>query len=463
MGRLKRFTELATDSTPTHENKLFNRTRAKLAGFYAGVMGLILSLSGLATHQMLAYAHWHAVEQELESISGTLHDTLEPKLTQPNRIEPVVKQALPGLCVVGTDCLDDSQGRHILGIVQKGNYYMRFFDQSGRMLALLGSQPDGLPSPETKEGWKTLQDQDGTRYHQTTLLLKTATGKAWSYMQIGRSLKEFDDHLAFLRLLLAVGLPLSMLFIGGASWWLAGISMRPVYQSYKQMQQFTADAAHELRTPIAAISATVESVHNTTPSDQEVRETLGAIARQNTRLAQLVHDLLLLSRMDQKRLAENRQTCCLNDLITDLVESLAVLEIAAPLKLTPQIRVQEPLFVMGDENQLSRLVSNLIVNALQYTPPGGMVTVILEREGADVLIQVQDTGIGIASEEQPRIFDRFYRVNSDRSRQTGGAGLGLAIAKAITQAHHGGIQVKSELGKGSIFAVRLPLRINGVD
>jgi hypothetical protein len=110
-----------------HQNKLFNRTRAQLAGCYAGVMGVILGISGLVTYEMLAYAHWHAVEQEMESISGTLHDTLEPKLTQPNRIEPVVKQALPGLCVVGTDCLGGSQGRHILGIVQEGNYYVRFF------------------------------------------------------------------------------------------------------------------------------------------------------------------------------------------------------------------------------------------------------------------------------------------------------------------------------------------------
>lgn len=447
-----------------HQNKLFNRTRAQLAGCYAGVMGVILGISGLVTYEMLAYAHWHAVEQEMESISGTLHDTLEPKLTQPNRIEPVVKQALPGLCVVGTDCLGGSQGRHILGIVQEGNYYVRFFDQSGRMLALLGSQPDGLPSPETKEGWKTLQDQNGIRYNQITLLLKTATGTPWSYMQIGRSLKEFDDHLATLRLLLAIGLPLSMLLVGGASWWLAGLAMRPVYHSYEQMQQFTADAAHELRTPIAAIRATVEAVHDTDSlSKEEVQETLGAIARQNSRLAQLVQDLLLLSRMNQKTLAEKRQSCCLNDLISDLVESLSVLEIAAPIKLTTQIRVKEPLYVTGNENQLSRLVSNLVVNALQYTEAGGTVAVILEREDSYALIHVQDTGIGIAPENQSRIFDRFYRVNSDRSRQTGGAGLGLAIAKAIAQSHRGAIQVKSNLGRGSTFTVRLLLKINGVN
>jgi len=440
------------------QNKLFNRTRAQLAGCYAGVMGLILSLSGLTTHQMLAVAHWQAVEQELASISGTLHDTLEPKLKQPNRLEPAIKQALPGLCLVGTDCSNDAQTRHILGIVQQGNYYVRFFTQSGQPLASLGSQPEGLPPPLIQEGWNTLQDQNGIRYHQTTLLLKTATGSAWGYMQIGRSLKEYDDHLTTLRLLLVVGLPLSMLVVAGAGWWLAGLAIRPVYQSYQQMQQFTADAAHELRTPIAAIRATVESVWDMDDlSKEEMQATLGVVDRQNNRLAHLVQDLLLLSRMEQKVLAEKRQTCYLNDLICDLVESLSVLEIAASIKLLTQFRVKEPLYVMGDENQLGRLFSNLIVNALQYTPPGGIVTVILERDESHALIQVQDNGIGIASVDQSRIFDRCYRVSSDRSRQTGGSGLGLAIAQAIAQSHHGSITVESELSRGSTFTVRLPL------
>ncbi len=220
-----------------HQNKLFNHTRVRLAACYAGVMGLILSLSGLTTHQMLAVAHWQAVEQELETISGTLHDTLEPKLIQPNRIEPAIEQALPGLCLAGNDCSNDAQTRHILGLVQEGNYYVRFFTQSGQLLASLGDQPYGLPPPATQESWSTLQDRHGTRYYQTTLLLKTATGSAWSYMQIGRSLKEYDDHLTTLRLLLAVGLPLSMLVVAGAGWWLAGLAIRPVYQSYQQMQQ----------------------------------------------------------------------------------------------------------------------------------------------------------------------------------------------------------------------------------
>ena len=452
---------LATDSTYLmHQNQLFNRTRVQLAGCYTGVMGLILSISGLVAYEMLAYTHWQAVEQELQSISGTLHDTLEPKLQQPNRLEPVVKQVLPGLCVVGTGCSQDSRSRHVLGIVQTGNYYVRFFDQSGQMLAQLSSLPPGLPRPTIQEGWQTVRDDNDNRYRQVTLLLKTATGGPWSYMQIGRSLQEFDDHLATLRLLLAVGLPLSMLMVGGASWWLAGLAMQPVFRSYAQMQQFTADAAHELRTPIAAIRATVEAADVIDISPEEVKETLSAIDRQNHRLATLVQDLLLISQMDQTKLTQ-RQSCCLNDLISDLVEGLSVLEIAAAIQLTTQIRGSKLLYVIGDENQLSRSISNLIVNALQYTPSGGRVTVTLERVDSQALIHVQDTGIGIAPENQLHIFERFYRVSGDRSRQTGGSGLGLAIAKAIVEAHQGSLKVQSKLGKGSLFTIRLPLRERG--
>ncbi len=120
------------------------------------------------------------------------------------------------------------------------------------------------------------------------------------------------------------------------------------------------------------------------------------------------------------------------------------------------MQAQEPLSVLGNEEQLYRLVSNLMVNAIQATPPEGKVTVVLDSSEEYALIQVQDTGMGIAPEDQSHIFDRFYRVHKDRSRQTGGSGLGLAIAQAIALAHHGSIQVQSQLGLGSTFTVRLP-------
>ena len=212
-----------------------------------------------------------------------------------------------------------------------------------------------------------------------------------------------------------------------------------------------------MRTPLATTQATVESallLHHM--SQPEVRDILQTIKRQNQRLTTLVADLLLLARMERQSLPAQRQKSCLNDIVSDLVEELATLAIAAGVTLRSNIQVDKPLHVLGDEEQLYRLVSNLIVNAIQYTPKGGQVNVILDKSDNYALIQVQDTGIGIAPEHQQRIFDRFYRVSSDRSRTSGGSGLGLAIACAILQAHHGSLQLQSELGIGSTFTIRLP-------
>ncbi|HEY9828117.1 MAG TPA: two-component system sensor histidine kinase RppB, partial [Stenomitos sp.] len=306
---------------------------------------------------------------------------------------------------------------------------------------------------------------EGVRYQQYSLLLKNYQHLPWGYMQVGRSLKEFDDHLAFLRLTMLSGLPIAMLLIATASWSLAGLAMKPIYHSYQKMQQFTADAAHELRTPLAAIRAIVESTRDVAPlTEAEAKEALTGVYRQNQRLVHLAQDLLLLSRLEASNETSDtskptaQQLCCLNDLILDVVESLSVLEIAASIQLTTQIQVSESLYVGGDESQLVQLISNLVTNALQYTPAGGKVKVLLFKEEQDALIQVQDTGIGIGIKEQRHIFDRFYRVNRDRSRYTGGAGLGLSIVKAIVQAHQGSIQLYSELGKGSTFSLRLPLK-----
>ena len=231
--------------------------------------------------------------------------------------------------------------------------------------------------------------------------------------------------------------------------------MKPIYASYRQIQQFTADAAHELRTPLAASQATVESALLMPQLDEkEAREILRTVERQNRRLTQLVADLLLLARMDNQPIPYRPQLCCLNDLVSDLVEELAAMAIAREVALTSELRVHQPLTIIGDSNQLYRLVSNLIVNAIQYTSPGGKVTVILEKSDHLVVIHVQDTGCGIAAEDQRQIFDRFYRVNSSRDRVTGGSGLGLAIAQAIALAHGGSLTVQSKLGTGSIFTLR---------
>ena len=436
-------------------------------------MGLILSLLGFGVYRAIAHAHWVAIDRELESVAGTLHDSLELKLQQPGRLEPIVNELLPNLRLIGVNGIkEQTPNRHILSAISESYYYIRLFDNSGNLIATAGAYTEELPAKFNSQHWQTITDSKGNIYHQISVGLHTNNQQDWGYFQVGRSLQDFNDYLSTVRLILKLGLPTALILVGFSSWLLAGLAMKPIYASYRQIQQFTADAAHELRTPLAASQATVESALLMPQLDEkEAREILRTIDRQNRRLTQLVADLLLLACMDNQPIAvsaarpyggcaneEDRpQLCCLNDLVGDLVEELAAMAIASKVALTSELRVKQLLNVVGNSDQLYRLVANLIVNAIQYTPAGGKVTVILDCTHTEAIIQVQDTGIGIGAIEQKRIFDRFYRVNSDRSRHTGGSGLGLAIAQTIARAHRGSLTTRSELGCGSTFFLRLPL------
>ena len=438
-------------------SEVFHSTRLRLAKLYAGTMGAILTICGVGFYEAMAHSHLSELNHRIESVAGTLHDGLEASLREPGRLEPVVQRFVPSLCVAQATCSgQDSTAVHYLGVFQQDGYYIRFLDLSGRMLASSGQLPANLSEQIETEPWQTLKAPDGTRYRQLSLLLKTANQTSWGYMQVGRSLHELDGHMVWVQLSLLIGLPSAMILVIVASWWLAGQAMQPVYRSYRQMQQFSADAAHELRTPLAAIQANLESTLTPEATDADAWDTLRTVERQSGRLSRLVQDLLILSHMDLQGLPSKQQPCNLNDLVSDLVEEFLALAIASNLVLEADIQSTTPMTILGSEEQLYRLVANLITNAIHYTLDGGRIVVRLSRDDHHALIQVQDTGIGITPKEQSRIFDRFYRVNSDRSRQTGGSGLGLAIAQAIVQTHQGNIQVESELGKGSTFTVRLP-------
>ncbi len=444
------------------QNRLFARSRWRLASWYAGILSIILLSCALGVYEAVAHAHRITINQELKSVGGTLHDSLLPVLKQPGKLEPEVNELLPNTCLVGTGCYNsDNLQSYRLGAIQQGKYYLRLFDLSEDLVAVAGIQPK-LPQISNQQQWETLTDSEGIRYRQISFLLHTQKGQNWGYLQVGRSLQDFDNYVANVKWILLLGIPLVVLLVMAASWWLAGLAIGPIYQSYRQMQQFTADAAHELRTPLAAIQATAQAnLMLPTLPENKARDTLKKIVRQNKRLSYLVADLLTLCRLDgelntstHNKIVGDRIS--LPNLITEVVEELAALAMASEIELTSQIKGSKPIEVIGDRQQLYRLVTNLVTNAIQYTSAGGRVILSLTEEDRDAVICVRDTGVGISKTEQKRIFDRFYRVDKARSRSQGGSGLGLSIAKAIALAHHGSLEVQSEIGKGSNFTIRLP-------
>ena len=449
-----------------NSQQLFRRSRLRLATWYALVMGGILSLSGLSVARALVQANWVALEREIESIAGTLHDSLEPMLPNSENPTDMLQQIFPDLCVVDQPCDPNPSliQRHTIGISDRTTYYIRLFDEQGNLLAFSSNQPEPIPDIINPTTWQTLQPLDGQRYQQFTTILHSAHAHApgeephehpaWGYLQIGRTLAPFDAELQRLRWIFIGGFLLALGLIAVSSWLLSGLAMQPIYQSYQRQQQFTANAAHELRSPLASLLATVEAILRL-PSEQaeQVPTLLHTVDRQGRRLSQLVTDLLLLTNLEQDTTAKPAQPCCLNDIVADLTEELAEFANTTDIHLSSQIPDNE-IHMMGHESQLYRLVSNLMANAIQYTPPGGSVIVSLVARDRSAKITVKDTGIGIPAEAQSRIFERFYRVNGDRSRKTGGTGLGLAIAQAIAQRHGSQIVVDSHPQKGSCFSLQ---------
>ena len=230
-----------------------------------------------------------------------------------------------------------------------------------------------------------------------------------------------------------------------------------IESAFLRTTEFTADASHELRTPIALIHTEAELALRRSRNEAEYQEALRHILLEADRTAKLIEELLALARADSGREALDLQPL---DLLTTLRESASKWNQAASLRNLQfhQHLEAQRLPVMGDENALRRVIDILLDNALKYTLAPGKVTLsaLKNEEQGRVVVTVEDSGIGIAPEDQARIFERFYRVDKARSRELGGAGLGLAIARWIVQLHKGSLTVKSELGKGSAFRVELP-------
>jgi signal transduction histidine kinase len=437
-----------------HHAALFNQPRWRLALHYSGVIGAVLLLIGYVAHRTVNVAFDRVVDREITLLGITVKDKLQSALAAPGKLVPRADQAVAGLCLWQQPCQPTMRDVVLQNLLQD-EYHLQLLNLQGQPIGAIGEPPKQFMANPQLLLSSTITNPQGHTYHVHLLPLQTTLGVNWGYLQVGRSTRQLDTYMSNLHWIIGLGVPLATLSIGALSWWLAGLAMRPLYRSYEQMQQFTANAAHELRTPIAAIKTMLEVMPLEAPADQQ--QTLKSIQRQNDRLGKLAQDLLLLARLDGTiAIVKRRETIVLNDLVQDLEDELAPLALAAQVKLSTTVESAQ-LSIQGQSDQIYRLVSNLMINAINYTTANGSIVVHLYRRQNQAMIIIEDNGIGIAAKDLPHLFERFYRVNHDRARQSGGVGLGLAIAQAIALAHGGQIQVQSQLGGGSQFIVRLPL------
>jgi two-component system OmpR family sensor kinase len=223
--------------------------------------------------------------------------------------------------------------------------------------------------------------------------------------------------------------------------------------AFAEQVRFTTDVSHELRTPVSVIVSQTQMALSRERSATDYREALEASQRAAQRMRKLIESLLQLSRLDAGQEEIRRFDFDLAQIAKEAVDLLRSLAEEKKIEMIQQL---EPVRVSGDSERLAQVITNLLSNAIAYTPPGGRVTISSRSENGLAVLTISDTGIGIPAHDIPHVFERFYRVETSRSRDKGGSGLGLAIARAIVHAHGGTIELKSTAGQGTEFTVRLP-------
>jgi signal transduction histidine kinase len=443
----------------TGENidRLFKRKRWLLTLTYASVMGCTLVSIGYIFDRIVTNLSYRSVQKEISSLASNIHDNVEYKLAIPGKIPADLYAKIPELCPIYLDCQTQREQKHRHSMVDTDRYYANFIDNWGKTKATLGIYPNvSKPSLSSLENlrWEHFEDRTGKHYQQLTLEIHTPDNKIWGYLQVGRNLIDIQEYLNNIHLVLIYGIIIIGFILALVSWYLAGLAMRPLLQSYQKMQDFTADAAHELRTPLATLQVIIANGRAEYQHlDPSLTNWLDRVEKQNIRIANLVNDLLFLASLDRPDKNPLLEPCCLTEIVLDLVEEFAIPATAKSIGIFSDVEPDLPIWIDGNSEQLYRMGANLIDNAIKYTPAGGKVEISLTNTLNCISFQVRDNGIGIVDRDKELIFDRFHRIEPKSSPPQHSTGLGLAIVKSIVDLHGGKLTVSSQLNKGSTFTV----------
>ncbi|MDQ4001396.1 MAG: HAMP domain-containing histidine kinase [Actinomycetota bacterium] len=319
----------------------------------------------------------------------------------------------------------------------------------------------GLPSSELaeralQEGGAvsaTIQGLDGS-VRAVSMPMYEESGEATGMIQYARSLRgvyEEINQLILVLLPLTLG-ALGLSAIGGA--YMAGRAVRPVREAFERQRSFIADASHELKTPLTLIRADAEVLRRglTKPDDRELADDVLA---ETDKMTSVLSDLLLIARLDAGKLAVRQESFDLAGVISETTDRFVARAASEGIRL--EARAPGKLGGRGDSERAAQILSVLLDNALRHTSSGGKVSVVGRAQDGFVEAVVEDTGSGISPEDLLHIFERFYRVDTARSRSSGGTGLGLAIARDLARAQNGELEAENAEDGGAVFRLKLPV------
>ncbi|CAD5928532.1 Histidine kinase 5 [Planktothrix tepida] len=479
---------------------MFQATRRRLAIWYTAVTAILLLLFASGFYFYVRNTLIERIDDTLNHVVEVVERSLviEPVSTPP-AMSPAV---LAGQFQVNVE----ASFRNNSNTVEDDHIDLEWFSPTGELLWSTFSQALDIPLHPNRSG-ETVHISE--QLNPSEMILRQVTDRVeigrqvLGYLRVSHPWFEVTKPIRQLILDLTIGTISMVIGVAAIGWFLSGLAIEPVRDSYQRLKQFTADASHELRNPIAMIQTNVQAAlaePNLSSSEQQQLQVIERITR---RLGRLVDDLLFLARQDSGIVKPQFVSLPLDGLLMEVIEEQKVIVTQQKIHLSLNfiedsediiansnshpITETEPFTLQGDWDQLVRLFTNLVSNAVQYTPAGGEIKIelkqipkikrqptlgkvtesweknhsLLKFEALQVIIK--DTGIGIPPEALPHLFDRFYRVDPSRThRNSGGSGLGLAIAQAIVENHHGQISLESQINQGTTVTVTLPLHPSGL-
>jgi signal transduction histidine kinase len=408
--------------------------RAQLTVWYTLALLVVLGVFGADVLWQQGRVGLRRVDRELEAFTATLANVVRDELTETSDPATAAQEARNTVTAPGRA--------------------VAILDARGGVLAAKWtglSLPAPLPSADAGARVWTAETSAGAwRVH----VRPQAFGDASLVLLVASPLSDVRREQREAQEAMLIGIPIVLLLAVGGGIYLASVGLRPITEALRIQRRFTADASHELRTPVSVVRAAAEVTLSRDHRDEaEYREALAIVGSQARRMSRLVEDMLVLARADAGGYPLRPVDLYLDEVIAECCRAVDVL--AAERGVTIRSNAAPEIPFRGDEDLLRQLVLNVLQNAVQHTPAGGSVAIDVERNAAAVKMRVTDTGAGVPPGDEQRIFDRFVQL--DPARRGQGTGLGLPIARWIAEAHHGTLVLERSGAGGSTFCLSLPM------